>query len=115
VPARQEHQTTRSGGVESCHIQNGHTTTAVVYKLHRPKHCDETRKCADVQGQAAEAVYDRSKTKMKRVPRPGDNVHIPLYEREALRLLLKVKPTAEMPRSGTKATKAKRKPTKKAK
>jgi hypothetical protein len=35
-----------------------------------------------------------------RVPRTADNVHIPLEEREALRLLLKVKPTADMPRPG---------------
>jgi hypothetical protein len=32
--------------------------------------------------------------------RPGDNVHIPLEESEALRLLLKVKPTVGMPRPG---------------
>jgi hypothetical protein len=37
---------------------------------------------------------------MNRVPRPGDNVHIPLDEHEALRLMLKVKPTKEMPRPG---------------
>lgn len=47
--------------------------------------------------------------------RSGDNISIPLEEREALRLLLKVKPTAEMPRPGTNPTKAKRKRAKKAK
>lgn len=35
------------------------------------------------------------------VPKPGDNVHIPLPEREALAGLLKVKPTANMPRPST--------------
>jgi len=30
----------------------------------------------------------------------GDNIRIPLPENEALRLLFKVKPTAEMPRPG---------------
>ena len=35
-----------------------------------------------------------------RVPRTSDNVHIPLPEDEAIRLLLKVKPTASMPRPG---------------
>jgi hypothetical protein len=38
---------------------------------------------------------------MKAVSRPGDNIHIPLEESEALRLLLKIKPTADMPRPGT--------------
>jgi hypothetical protein len=37
------------------------------------------------------------------MPRPGANVHIPLEEREALRLLLKVKPTDGMPRPGKKS------------
>jgi hypothetical protein len=44
---------------------------------------------------------------MKAVPHPGDNIHIPLEERQALRLLLKVKPTEDMPRPGANATKAK--------
>lgn len=35
------------------------------------------------------------------------NIRIPLPEREALRLLGKVKPTADMPRPGAQATKAK--------
>ena len=52
---------------------------------------------------------------MKAVPRPGDNIHIPLKESEALRLLLKVKPTDEMPRPGANPTKAKRKRSSKAK
>jgi hypothetical protein len=49
------------------------------------------------------------------MPRPGDNVHIPLPEAEALRLLLKVKPTDQMPRPGANPMKAKRKRAKKAK
>src|ERR1019366_10521606 len=32
------------------------------------------------------------------MPKLGDNIHIPLAEREALAGLLKVKPTADMPR-----------------
>jgi hypothetical protein len=36
--------------------------------------------------------------------KPGDNIHIPLKTDEALRLLLKVKPTAEMPRPGASPT-----------
>ena len=35
------------------------------------------------------------------VPKPGDNIKIPLPEREALAALLKVKPTADMPRPST--------------
>ncbi len=35
------------------------------------------------------------------VPRPGDKIHIPLPEDEALRLLGKVKPTKDMPRPGS--------------
>jgi hypothetical protein len=50
---------------------------------------------------------------MKPVPHPGDNVRIPLNEREALRLMLQVKPTAEMPRPGANPMKTKKKPTKK--
>lgn len=34
------------------------------------------------------------------MPKPGDTIHIPLKERDALRGLLAVKPTAEMPRPG---------------
>ena len=40
--------------------------------------------------------------------KPGNKIHIPLPEKEALGLLLQVKPTADMPRH-TQATKAKRK------
>ena len=40
------------------------------------------------------------------MPRPGDNVHIPLEESEALRLLLKVKPTTDMPRPGKHRSKS---------
>jgi hypothetical protein len=49
------------------------------------------------------------------VPHPGNKIHIPLTEREAVRLLGKVKPTADMPRPGASrkkkaaATKKKRK------
>jgi len=34
------------------------------------------------------------------MPRTSDNIHIPLKTDEALRLALKVKPTAKMPRPG---------------
>jgi hypothetical protein len=49
------------------------------------------------------------------VPHPGNTVHIPLPEAEALRLLLQVKPTADMPRPGANPMKTKRKRVKKAK
>ena len=42
---------------------------------------------------------------MKRVPRPGDKIHIPLKTDEALRLALKVKPTKDMPRPGASGKK----------
>jgi hypothetical protein len=48
-----------------------------------------------------------------RMARAGDNIHIPLRETDALRALLRVKPTADMPRPGAQATKAKRKTKKK--
>jgi hypothetical protein len=41
-----------------------------------------------------------------KMPHPGDNVHIPLKESEALRLLLKVKPTVAMPRPGKHRSKS---------
>jgi hypothetical protein len=47
------------------------------------------------------------------VAKPGDSIYIPLPEADAVRALLKVKPTADMPRPGAQATKAKRSPTKK--
>jgi hypothetical protein len=51
----------------------------------------------------------RETTKKKRdteaMPHPGDKIHIPLKTDEALRALLKVKPTKDMPRPG--ATKKK--------
>jgi len=52
------------------------------------------------------------------MPRPGDKIKIPLSAREAVRLLGKVKPTADMPRPGAskakpKAKKAKKKTAKK--
>jgi hypothetical protein len=43
-----------------------------------------------------------------RVPRTGDNVHIPLKTDEALRLALKVKPTNDMPRPGAAKKAAKK-------
>lgn len=53
--------------------------------------------------------------KMSRVPRTADNIHIPLKTNEAISLLLRVKPTADMPRPGANPTKAKKKRAKKAK
>jgi hypothetical protein len=38
------------------------------------------------------------------MPRPGDKIHIPLPEEEALRLALQVKPTKDMPRPGANPT-----------
>jgi hypothetical protein len=43
------------------------------------------------------------------MPHPGDKIHIPLPETEALRLFGKVKPTKDMPGPGAQATKAKAK------
>jgi len=39
--------------------------------------------------------------------KPGHNIHIPLRESEAVALLGRVKPTADMPRQGAHSTKAK--------
>jgi hypothetical protein len=47
------------------------------------------------------------------MPHPGNKIHIPLSEREAVRLLGKVKPTADMPRPGAHAMGPKKKRTKK--
>ena len=47
------------------------------------------------------------------MPHPGDAVHIPLKFDTALRGLLKVKPTADMPRPGANPSKPKRKRAKK--
>lgn len=41
--------------------------------------------------------------------KPGDLIRIPLPEKQALSLLLKVKPTADMPRPGAHPGKPKRK------
>lgn len=41
------------------------------------------------------------------MPKPGDTIHIPLREAEAVALLGRVKPTADMPRPGANPTKAK--------
>jgi len=38
--------------------------------------------------------------------RPGNNVHIPLPTDKAIGLLLRVKPTADMPRPGAHPTKS---------
>jgi hypothetical protein len=38
----------------------------------------------------------------------GENIHIPLPEKEALQLLFKVKPTADMPRPGANSSGKKR-------
>ena len=40
----------------------------------------------------------------------SEPIHIPLSESEAVSLLLRVKPTKDMPRQGAHATKAKPKP-----
>lgn len=42
------------------------------------------------------------------MPKPGNKIRIPLPEKEALSLLLKVKPTADMPRQGAHPSKAKK-------
>lgn len=39
-------------------------------------------------------------TMKSRVPRPGDTIHIPLKPKEAIRLLMQVRPTADVPRQG---------------
>ena len=44
------------------------------------------------------------------MPKPGNTIHIPLREAEAVALLGRVKPTEDMPRQGAHAMKAKRKP-----
>ena len=41
------------------------------------------------------------------MPRPGDKIRIPLPEKQAIALLLKVKPTADMPRPGAHPSKPK--------
>lgn len=45
------------------------------------------------------------------MPRSGDNIHIPLETDTAIGLLLRVKPTAEMPRPGANPTTKKKKKT----
>jgi len=47
--------------------------------------------------------------------KPGNKIHIPLPEKEALSLLLKVKPTADMPRPGAQESKPKKAAKRKAK
>ena len=41
------------------------------------------------------------------MPKPGNRIRIPLPKKEALSLLLKVKPTADMPRQKPKAKRSK--------
>jgi hypothetical protein len=48
------------------------------------------------------------------MPKPGDAVQIPLPTDEAIRLALRVKPTADMPRPGKHAIGPKRQVRKKA-
>jgi hypothetical protein len=43
------------------------------------------------------------------MPRTGHNIRIPLSEGEAVALLGRVKPTADMPRQGAHPTKGKKK------
>jgi len=50
-----------------------------------------------------------------RVPRPGNTIHIPLKEEDAILAFMRVKPTRDMPRPGANPMKAKRKRAKKAK
>jgi hypothetical protein len=38
------------------------------------------------------------------MPKPGDTIRIPLSEKDALRGLMAVKPTADMPRPGANPT-----------
>ena len=42
------------------------------------------------------------------MPKSGNKIHIPLPEKEALSLLLKVKPTVDMPRPGAQGSKSKK-------
>ena len=49
------------------------------------------------------------------MPRTADNIHIPLETDTAISLLLRVKPTAAMPRPGASPTKPKRKSVKRGK
>jgi len=46
----------------------------------------------------------------EKVPRTGDNIHIPLKTDEGLPLALKAKPTAKMPRPGTQGATGKKEP-----
>ena len=52
-------------------------------------------------------------TDTRTVAKPATNIHIPLTESEAVSLLLRVKPTKDMPRPGASKSKAKSKRTKK--
>lgn len=47
------------------------------------------------------------------MPKPGDTIHIPLKEDDAIRLALRVKPNATMPKPGAHATGPKKKRVKK--
>ena len=46
------------------------------------------------------------------MPKPGNKIRIPIPEDEALRLILQVKPTADMPRPGASPVKKPKKGTK---
>jgi len=48
------------------------------------------------------------------MPKPGDTIHIPLKEEDAIRLAFRVKLTASMPKPGAHATGPKKKRRKKA-
>jgi hypothetical protein len=50
-----------------------------------------------------------NKRKIVDVPRPGDTVHIPLSEKDAIRLAFKVKSNESMPKPGAHATGPKKK------
>jgi hypothetical protein len=43
------------------------------------------------------------------MPKPGNQIRIPLPEKDALSLLLKVKPTDDMPRQGAHSSEPKKK------
>jgi hypothetical protein len=49
------------------------------------------------------------------MPRTADNIHIPLKEEDAIRAFYKVKPTADMPRSGAQPMRKKKARAKRAK
>jgi len=72
----------------------------------------ENPKASDSLGRMCKSMSPRHN---KNMPRPGDKVHIPLEFDEAVRGLLKVKPTKDMPRPGATGKKAATKPKKRTK